>query len=102
MEILENVYFFVKSETILVIELPVIAKVFACFPFPKVGDLTRSGPRPGDFFLERLTKNRWGCSFSIFDDQKGNTDSKHTTSRCFYSKIDPPENLTKVFQKTNR
>ena len=52
MEILENVHFFVKSETILVIELPVIAKVFACFPFPKASDLTRSGPRPGEFLVE--------------------------------------------------
>ena len=32
-----------------------IAEVFACFPFPKVQDLTRSGPRPGKYYI---TKHR--------------------------------------------
>ena len=32
------------------------------------------------FFLERLDKISVGCSFSFFDDQKGNTDSKHATN----------------------
>ena len=37
-------------------------------------------------FLKELLKNRWGCSSSMFDDQKGNTDYKHTNS-CFDLKI---------------
>ena len=53
-----------KSETILVIELPVIAKVFAYFPFPKAGDLTRSGPRPGEFLF--LHNEFWGVAWGSF------------------------------------
>ena len=37
----------------------VIAEVFAYCPFPKVDDLTRSGPRPGEF-LSPFLEN---CSF---------------------------------------
>ena len=34
-------------------------------------------------------KQRWGCSFSIFDDQKRNTDATHATSSFIAFKIDP-------------
>ena len=37
----------------------------------------------------------------MFDDQKGNTDSKHANSMCFAFKIDPLEEMTKVLQQTN-
>ena len=38
----------------------------------------------------------------MFDDQKGNTDSKHATTMFFDLKIDPPDNLTKVLQQKDR
>ena len=38
----------------------------------------------------------------MFNDQKGNTDSKHAKSRLFDFKIDPPDKMTKVLQQIDR
>ena len=53
--------------------------------------------------LERIAKNRWGCSSPIVDDQKGNTDSKHAKSQLLDFKFGPlekqiesyPENISR-------
>ena len=50
------------------------------------------------FVLERLTNNSVGLS-SMFDDQKGNTDSKHAKNMCVDLKTGPLENNSKVMLK---
>ena len=51
------------------------------------------------FFMEKSVKHRWGCSSPIFDDQKGNTDSKHKTSSFVDLRIGLLKNNSKVILK---
>jgi hypothetical protein len=51
-----------------------------------------SSPKKNVVFRDKIEeKNGWGCSSSIFEDTKGNTDSRHAKSTFFDFKKGPPE-----------